>query len=112
MHLNQEYYLKYKQQVEDCLERCYTDTNFNLNQLAKELLVSRTTLHRIISTLYNKKTSEYINDFRLEKSISLMSSNNLLIKEVAGMVGFTSVKYFSKVFKQKFGITPTKFKAE
>ena len=56
-----------------------------------------------------KTITEYINEVRLKKSIELLKSGNVNITEIAIICGFNDVNYFSRLFKKKYGVSPTKF---
>ena len=54
--------------------------------------------------------NDYINKFRMEKAITLMTGTELSFTEIAEKVGFTTSRYFSTAFKQYTGETPTQYK--
>ena len=54
--------------------------------------------------------NDYINKFRMEKAITLMTGTELSFTEIAEKVGFTTSGYFSTAFKQYTGETPTQYK--
>ncbi len=59
----------------------------------------------------NQKTPfEYIADYRIEKSLQLLSQNKYSVSEIAGMIGFSDSAHFIKVFRKKLGITPGKYR--
>lgn len=49
---------------------------------------------------------EYINNIRIEEAKRLLLTTNLSISEVAGMVGYDNISYFSTVFRKRTGISP------
>ena len=57
-----------------------------------------------------KKVNGYINKFRMEKAITLITSTDMSFTEIAEKVGFTTSRYFSTAFKQYTGETPTQYK--
>ncbi len=54
--------------------------------------------------------NDYINKFRMEKAITLITSTDMSFTEIAEKVGFTTSRYFSTAFKQYTGETPTQYK--
>ena len=50
---------------------------------------------------------EYIRDYRLKKAKQLLKTNQFSISEVCFQVGYSDRKYFSKLFKERFGNPPT-----
>ena len=85
------------------------DTSFDVTKLVKEMGVSRSLLHKKLKALTNMSTTEFIRLCRLKKSIHYLKHDNLNISEVAYEVGFNDPKYFSRIFKKHFGVTPTEY---
>lgn len=46
---------------------------------------------------------------RLKRATQLLSQNKLRVSEIAYLTGFTNPKYFSKCFKDKYGVTPSEY---
>ena len=53
--------------------------------------------------------NQLIQEARLQKALNNMSQNNKTISEIAYESGFNSPTYFTRVFKKRFGISPTNF---
>lgn len=87
-------------------------SDFDVNDLCKELGMSRMQLHRKLKTLTNKNTSNYIKDWRLSKAHELISIGNMNTSEIAYNTGFSSPSYFIKCFKEKYGETPQELLAK
>ncbi len=81
----------------------------NVNMLLKELSISRSLLHRKITTLTNMSTVEFITNIRLKKSAEMLHDSSNNISEVAYAVGFNDPKYFSRIFKKQFGKSPSEY---
>lgn len=97
-------------QVHQILEVHLSDENFGIAELCQTLNISRTQLHRKLKKLTGLSTSHYIRSLRLNIAKELLEETQLNVSEVAFTVGFSSATYFSKVFKQKFGYSPKKFR--
>lgn len=80
--------------------------------LAKELNISRSSLHRKIKTETNQSSTEFIRDLRLKYAIRLMNDNIYNMDEIAVLTGFNSTSWFNRSFKQKYGKTPKEYKNE
>ena len=93
------------QTVEDNM----SDANFNVSELVKKMNVSRTLLHMKLRELTGQSTSEFIRTIRLKQAAKLLKQGDLNVSEVTYQVGFNDPKYFSKSFKNLFGVTPTLF---
>jgi AraC-like DNA-binding protein len=84
----------------------------DINMLARELNISRSSLHRKIKTETNQSSTEFIRDVRLKYAIRLMNDNIYNMDEIAVLTGFNSTSWFNRSFKQKYGKTPKKYKNE
>ncbi|MDH3245380.1 MAG: helix-turn-helix domain-containing protein [Saprospiraceae bacterium] len=93
--------------VNHTLENHVSDENFGIAELCELLNISRTQLHRKLKKLTGLSTSHYIRSLRLQMAKELFSDQSLNVSEVAFAVGFSSPAYFSKVFKEQFGMSPS-----
>lgn len=90
----------------EVVEAHYTQENFGVSELAGELGMSRSNLHRKVKTLTNKSVSRFISEVRLKKALELLQEKAGNVSEVAYKVGFGSVTYFSKCFHDQYGFAP------
>lgn len=90
------------------VDRNYSNHSTGLHTMAINLGVSERQLQRKFKTLLNCSPSEYLRNFRLQKSLLLLKQGTP-VGDVAMDVGFASQSYFTSCFKARFGITPTKF---
>lgn len=79
----------------------------NVEELGREIGMSRITLYRKIKGLTGQTVVEFIRSFRLKRAAQLLAQNHLQVNEISYMVGFQDVDYFRKCFKEQFGYTPT-----
>lgn len=86
--------------------------NYSLNQLSRESGLSQAKLQDGFKFLYTRTVTEYIRHVRLESARNLMTTTDLNISQIVYTIGFTSRSYFSKIFKEKYGITPNEFKKQ
>jgi non-specific serine/threonine protein kinase len=80
---------------------------FGVSELAYELNMSRSNLHRKIKAATGDSVSQYLRKVRLKKAMELLKEQPYTVSEVAFAVGFASVNYFSKCFKDYFGYPPS-----
>lgn len=80
---------------------------FSHEDLAEAMHLSLSQVHRKIKALSGSSTSIYIRLLRLEKAKEYLRSDDLSISEIAYLVGFKSPVYFSQIFKQTFGKSPS-----
>lgn len=95
--------------VKAVVEKNISDENFGMENLAEELMISRTHLHRKIKSLTGVSTTEFVNLIRIKKAIELIKKENYLFNEVAYHVGFNSQSYFTKCFKKVYNVTPKEY---
>ena len=86
-----------------------SDVDFKQENLLKELGMGRSQLYRKINSLTGNNPSYFIRTIRLRYASDLLKSHNYSIKEVTHMSGFNSTAYFSKTFRELFGVTPSEF---
>ncbi len=71
--------------------------------------MSHTNFYRKVKSLTGHSGKELLQNVRLKRAVQLLSQNNLRISEIAYMTGFTNPKYFSKCFKEKYGVRPSDY---
>lgn len=91
------------------LEQNY-QSNIALQDIAAHFYVSREYVSRKFKQTFGINFSEYLAKYRIDKAKLLMSNPHLKLQDVAELVGFHDVKYFSKVFKKQEGLTPREYK--
>ena len=84
-------------------------SGFSAINLCQELGVSRTQLHNKIKALTGDGASVFIRNIRLDRAVDMLRSGKYTITETLYSVGFTSPAYFSKVFRERFGKSPSDF---
>ncbi|HCL02339.1 MAG TPA: hypothetical protein DHW61_07980 [Lachnoclostridium phytofermentans] len=91
----------------------HCDSNISLNLVADEFHISQSYLTRIIKKNTNLSFTEYLNELRIKQAIFLLSSReDLLMAEIAELVGYSSQHYFSRVFKNHTGVSPVEYRNE
>ena len=86
------------------------DEKLNVEHLAGELFLSRSKLYRKIKALTGETANEFIRKVRLKKAKQIIQNSNYTISEVCYKVGFSSPSYFTKCFKDHFGVLPTEIR--
>lgn len=87
----------------------YTDPNMSRIMVADYLNLSAAYISTVFKKDYGISINDYIFNSRLEYAKKLLVETNLSIRKIAEQSGFGSDKYFSQVFKESTGITPTQF---
>lgn len=83
--------------------------SYNVKEMASNLGLTEAKLQEGFKLLFSRTVIEYLRYVRLEKAKELLSSNNYNVSQVVYCVGFSSRSYFSKIFKEKYGLTPSQF---
>ena len=92
------------------VENNVSNENFSVEDICKEIGVSRVQLYRKLKALLGVNVNDYILNVRMQKAKYLLAKEDHTIAEVAYKVGFSSQAYFSTVFKSKFSCTPSEYK--
>lgn len=85
------------------------DTNFNVERLASEMCMSRSSLHRKIKEVSNLTPIDFIRLIKLKKAAELIKEHGYRTNEICEKIGIVSPSYFIKLFQKQFGITPKEF---
>lgn len=85
--------------------------NISLNDVAEHINMSYFYFSRLFKESTGSSFSDYLTEFRVEKSIELMEDEHLSVKEISYQIGYNDPNYFSKIFKKIKGVTPTEFRA-
>jgi signal transduction histidine kinase/ligand-binding sensor domain-containing protein/DNA-binding response OmpR family regulator len=101
-----EQFLKKAIQV---VEQNFSDPEFGVEEFVNKMAVSRSLLHKKLSVLIDQSAGDFITSIRLKKSAQLLKSRSGNVSEIAYQVGFNDPKYFSRIFKKNFGVTPSEF---
>ena len=93
------------QYVEGNISRC----ELSVEELSRELGMSRVHLYKKLLSITGKSPIEFIRVIRLKRAAQLLRQSQQNISEVAYQVGFNNPKYFSKYFKEEFGVLPSTY---
>jgi len=95
--------------VVETIKNHLVDENFTVDKLAREVGMSRSQLHRKLVALTDQSATEFIRSYRLNLAKEMIEKQAGTISEIAYKVGFNSLSYFSKTFREKFGVNPSEF---
>ena len=83
-----------------------TNSDFGVESLANEMGLSRVQLYRKVKAITGSSPVELLRTARLNRGYQLLLTTDKTASEVAYAVGFSAPAYFTKCFKDKFGIVP------
>lgn len=94
-------------------KKIFMDKDITKEKLADMLNTNRSYLSQVINEKYGSSFSHYINSFRVEEAIRILSdpNNNTPLKALAIDLGFNSITTFYSVFKAKVGMTPSTYRS-
>lgn len=84
--------------------------DLSLDRVSNHLFFSPNYLSFIFKNHLGMTFSKYLTDVRIKKGIVLLQNSNMKVYEIAAKVGFKDDKYFYRVFKSRFGVTPDEYR--
>jgi AraC-like DNA-binding protein len=84
-----------------------SEESFSIEQLCRDMGVSRPQLYRKTVNLAGKSPNDLIRDLRMNKALLLLRKKSLKIAQIALEVGYNNPSYFSKCFAERFGCKPS-----
>lgn len=94
------------------VEQNIDNPEFLVEDLCKEMAMSRVYFYKKILALTGKTPSEFIRFIRMKRAAELLEKSQMFVNEIAYKVGFNDPKYFRKYFKDEFGVTPNEYKKQ
>ncbi len=93
----------------DVIEKIWDQPEFTLEDICKQIGLSRSQLYRNITSLTGQSFVDFVKEFRLKKALKLIEKDRENITQAAFGSGFNNPSYFSKCFKEQFGMLPSEF---
>lgn len=97
------------QRALEYIEKNMDNTEYAVEELSRDLGMTRMNLYRKLQSITGNTPSDFIKSIRLKRAAQLLQGSRLTMAEVADRVGFSSASYFTKCFKEMFGVTPTQY---
>jgi DNA-binding response OmpR family regulator len=94
----------------DAITEIIPDFDATVDTLADKLKISRTALSAKCKTYFSLTPNEVIRDVRLRKAVELMKTTDMNIQQISIEIGISDQRYFSRVFKAKYGVTPSEYR--
>lgn len=88
-------------------ENIYSD--INVEDICVHFSLSRSSIQTLFMKNLNVSPKQYISDLKFSKAKYMIKESAYSISEIARICGFSSIHYFSRVFKEKYGVTPTSY---
>lgn len=92
------------------MEKNIDKFDFSVEDFVREMGYSRSAVQKKIKAITGKTATNLVRDYRLERAKQLIEQGAGFLSEIASMVGFNSLSYFSNCYKQYFGVNPSEVK--
>jgi signal transduction histidine kinase/DNA-binding response OmpR family regulator/ligand-binding sensor domain-containing protein len=100
---------RFVNKVMEVIELHMAEELFSIDDLAKEVGYSHMQLYRKIKALAGQSPSVFVRTIRLKRAAALLEKDSDNVTQIAYSVGFSSLSYFTKCFKEQYGITPGQY---
>jgi AraC-like DNA-binding protein len=91
------------------VEKNMSDSGYTTERFASDMCMSRMNLYRKIQKITGQKPSEFVRMIRLHTAAKMLREGDASVSAVAEAVGFSSPSYFTKCFKETFGMQPLQY---
>ena len=100
---------KFWRKISNTLKSCLQNPEFSTREFAQHMHMSRMQLHRKLTALTSLSTSAFLRQQRLQLAARLLRDGKSNISEVAYSCGFSNLAYFSRCFKEEYGVSPKQY---
>lgn len=97
---------KFLEKVMEAIETHSGDPDFSMEKFGQEVGLSRMQLHRKLKALTGESPGEFLRAMRLKRARQLLEARAGNVSEIAYEVGFNNLSYFSKCYREQFGMSP------
>ena len=101
---------KFMNKLMELMEANLDNGNLIVDDLVKEMAVSRSVFFKKLKSLTGFAPVEFIREVRINRAVQLIDTGEYSITQISYMVGINDPRYFSKCFKQKMGMTPSEYR--
>lgn len=103
---DQKFMDKLVQIITENMDNC----DFSVDNMALAVDMSRSNFFRKLKSITGQSPIDFLKQMKMKRAVQLIESKEYNISEIAYMTGFNDAHYFSKCFKQAYGISPTEYK--
>ena len=101
---------RFLEQLTNFMERNIDNGELVVDDLVHEMAVSRSVFFKKLKSLTGLAPIEFIKEMRVKRAAQLIETGEFNMTQISYMVGINDPRYFSKCFKQRFGMTPTEYR--
>ncbi len=103
---------QFMRRLNELISSNLTNPDLDVQFVAAQMAMSRASLYNKLKLLAGISIGDYINKFRMAEAVRLLADKDLSIQEVSEKTGFSHQRYFSTVFKQIYGVTPSQYRQD
>lgn len=103
---------KFVKKTKAYIDAHLSDTNLRIEDIAREMCVSRTVFYYRIKELFNTTPNNLVTNMRIDRAQRMLREEGVQIVDVALKCGFSDAKYFSHQFKKLTGKTPSEYQGK
>ena len=96
--------------LRDVIQKNLSDSDFSVERIGEEIGMSRVQLYRKTKAMTGVSPVELLRKSRVEKGRCLLEKTDKTISEIAYEVGFSAPSYFTKCFKDEYGVSPAEIR--
>ena len=100
------------QKALECVEANMSNTDYSVAELSADLNMTRMNLYRKFQSITGQTPKEFIRSIRMKRAAQLLQESQLTIAEISDKVGINTPRYFTKLFKEAFEVTPSQYVEE
>ena len=101
---------KFMDKLVELMEKNMDNGELVVDDLVRELAVSRSVFFKKLKTLTGLAPIEFIKEMRIKRAAQLIETGEFNMTQISYMVGINDPRYFSKCFKSQVGMTPTEYR--
>lgn len=92
------------------IDKNFCDPNLNIEAVCKAAFISASSLQRGFAKAFGMSPKEYLIKLRMNRALEILTTSKRSIKEICFACGYADEKYFSRMFKKKYGYSPSQFR--
>lgn len=94
------------------VEKNMDNSEYSIDDFGRDIALSRSQLYRKLQSIVGLSPVEFIRSVRLKRAAQLLIQSQYSVSEIVDLVGFNTQKYFSKYFKDEFGLSPAQYRSQ
>ena len=102
---------KFLQKALQAVERNMGEPDFSAESFCEAVNMSRANVHRKLKALTDQSATEFIRSIRLKRAAQFLAKDSGSVSEIAYATGFNNLSYFTKCFKEEYGVLPSAYGA-